>query len=170
MIQIDLSKLQQFVSVPYEMELAPRLHIVHGHLQKGNGVGGEFTGWVHLPESYDRAEFARIEQAAQKIRSDSQALVVIGIGGSYLGARGVIECLCSPNYNLKKKDTPNIYFIGNGLSSDQLSETMELLAVSWLAENDFAESVGVRFDKISMIVVGEDRALLRHHINAFGEA
>ena len=127
MIQIDLSKLQQFVSVPYEMELAPRLHIVHGHLQKGNGVGGEFTGWVHLPESYDRAEFARIEQAAQKIRSDSQALVVIGIGGSYLGARGVIECLCSPNYNLKKKDTPNIYFIGNGLSSDQLSETMDLL-------------------------------------------
>ena len=127
MIQIDLSKLQQFVSVPYEMELAPRLHIVHGHLQKGNGVGGEFTGWVHLPESYDRAEFARIEQAAQKIRSDSQALVVIGIGGSYLGARGVIECLCSPNYNLKKKDTPNIYFIGNGLSSDQLSETIELL-------------------------------------------
>ncbi len=127
MIQIDLSKLQQFVSVPYEMELAPRLHIIHGHLQKGNGVGGEFTGWVHLPESYDRAEFARIEQAAQKIRSDSQALVVIGIGGSYLGARGVIECLCSPNYNLKKKDTPNIYFIGNGLSSDQLSETMELL-------------------------------------------
>ena len=127
MIQIDLSKLQQFVSVPYEMELAPRLHIVHGHLQKGNGVGGEFTGWVHLPESYDRAEFARIEQAAQKIRSDSQALVVIGIGGSYLGARGVIECLCSPNYNLKKKDTPNIYFIGNSLSSDQLSETMELL-------------------------------------------
>ena len=127
MIPIDLSKLQQFVSVPYEMELAPRLHIVHGHLQKGNGVGGEFTGWVHLPESYDRAEFARIEQAAQKIRSDSQALVVIGIGGSYLGARGVIECLCSPNYNLKKKDTPNIYFIGNGLSSDQLSETMELL-------------------------------------------
>ena len=127
MIQIDLSKLQQFVSVPYEMELAPRLHIVHGHLQKGNGAGGEFTGWVHLPESYDRAEFARIEQAAQKIRSDSQALVVIGIGGSYLGARGVIECLCSPNYNLKKKDTPNIYFIGNGLSSDQLSETMELL-------------------------------------------
>ena len=127
MIHIDLSKLQQFVSVPYEMELAPRLHIVHGHLQKGNGAGGEFTGWVHLPESYDRAEFARIEQAAQKIRSDSQALVVIGIGGAYLGARGVIECLCSPNYNLKKKDTPNIYFIGNGLSSDQLSETMELL-------------------------------------------
>ena len=127
MIHIDLSKLQQLVSVPYEMELAPRLHIVHGHLQKGNGAGGEFTGWVHLPESYDRAEFARIEQAAQKIRSDSQALVVIGIGGSYLGARGVVECLCSPNYNLKKKDTPNIYFIGNGLSSDQLSETMELL-------------------------------------------
>ena len=79
--------------------------------------GGEFTGWVHLPRDYDRAEFDRIKAAAAKIQSDSKALVVIGIGGSYLGARGVIECLCSPNYNLKKKNTPNIYFVGNGLSS-----------------------------------------------------
>ena len=68
-----------------------------------------------------------IKAAAKKIQSDSQALVVIGIGGSYLGARGVIECLRSPNYNLKKKDTPNIYFIGNGLSSDALTEVMELV-------------------------------------------
>ena len=127
MIQVDLSKLQQFLPLPYETILAPRLRIAHGHLQKGNGVGGEFTGWVHLPETYDREEFARIQRTAKKIQSDSQALVVIGIGGSYLGARGVIECLCSPNYNLKKKSTPNIYFVGNGLSSDQLTETMELL-------------------------------------------
>ncbi len=82
---------------------------------------------MHLPTDYDHEEFDRIKKAAKKIQGDSQALVVIGIGGSYLGARGVVECLCSPNYNLKKKNTPNIYFIGNGLSSEQLSETMELL-------------------------------------------
>ena len=96
-------------------------------MQLGDGTGGEFTGWVHLPRDYDRAEYDRIKAAAKKIQSDSQALVVIGIGGSYLGARGVIECLCSPIYNLKKKDTPNIYFMGNGLSSEALTEVMELV-------------------------------------------
>lgn len=127
MIRIDLSNIQSFISPTYENALFPRLHVVHEHLQKGNGLGGEFTGWVHLPTDYDRDEFARIKKAAKKIQGNSQALVVIGIGGSYLGARGVVECLCSPNYNLKKKNTPNIYFIGNGLSSEALSETMELL-------------------------------------------
>ena len=127
MIHVDLTNIQSFLRLPYEAALSPRLKIAHGHLQQGDGAGGEFTGWVHLPRDYDRAEYDRIKAAAKKIQSDSQALVVIGIGGSYLGARGVIECLCSPNYNLKKKDTPNIYFIGNGLSSDALTETMELV-------------------------------------------
>ena len=127
MIHVDLTNIQSFLRLPYEAALSPRLKIAHGHLQQGDGAGGEFTGWVHLPRDYDRAEYARIKAAAKKIQSDSQALVVIGIGGSYLGARGVIECLCSPNYNLKKKDTPNIYFIGNGLSSEALTETMELV-------------------------------------------
>lgn len=127
MIRVDLNSIQTFLPLPYEAAMAPRLRIAHNHLQNGNGIGGEFTGWVHLPKNYDRAEFLRIKAAAEKIQSDSQALVVIGIGGSYLGARGVIECLRSPNYNLKKKNTPNIYFIGNGLSSEALSEVMELL-------------------------------------------
>ena len=127
MIHVDLTNIQSFLRLPYEAALSPRLKIAHGHLQQGDGAGGEFTGWVHLPRDYDRAEYARIKAAAKKIQSNSQALVVIGIGGSYLGARGVIECLRSPNYNLKKKDTPNIYFIGNGLSSEALTETMELV-------------------------------------------
>lgn len=127
MIHVDLTNIQSFLRLPYEAALSPRLKIAHGHLQQGDGAGGEFTGWVHLLRDYDRAEYARIKAAAKKIQSDSQALVVIGIGGSYLGARGVIECLCSPNYNLKKKDTPNIYFIGNGLSSEALTEAMELV-------------------------------------------
>ena len=127
MIQVDLTNVRSFMPMPYEAVMTPRLRIVHNHLQKGDGAGGEFTGWVHLPRDYDKLEFGRIRQAARRIRKDSQALVVVGIGGSYLGARGVIECLCSPNYNLKKKDGPNIYFVGNGLSSDALTEVMDLV-------------------------------------------
>ena len=127
MIQVDLTHMRRFIALPYEAALAPRLRIAHNHLQKGDGAGGDFTGWVRLPQEYDRQEFDRIQAAARRSQSDSRALVVIGIGGSYLGARGVIECLRSPNYNLKRKDTPNIYFVGNGLSSDYMSEIVELL-------------------------------------------
>lgn len=127
MIQVDLTNMQRFISLPYEAALAPRMLLAQKRLISGSGEGGAFTGWVQLPENYDQEEFGRIQAAAEKIKRDSQALVVIGIGGSYLGARGVIECLQSPNYNLKKKDTPNIYFAGNGLDSDQLSEIEELL-------------------------------------------
>lgn len=127
MIRVDLNSCKSFIPLPYEAAQAPRLRIAHDHLQKGDGAGGEFTGWVRLPQDYDKEEFARIQAAAKRIQADSQALVVIGIGGSYLGARGVIECLRSPNYNLKKKETPNIYFVGNGLSSDYMSEIVELL-------------------------------------------
>ena len=127
MVCVDLSNMWQFIPLPYEAALTPRLRLAHEKLLRGTGAGGDFTGWVHLPEQYDREEFRRIQAAAKKIQSDSQALVVIGIGGSYLGARGVIECLCSPNYNLKKKNTPNVCCVGNGLDNDQLAEVEELL-------------------------------------------
>ena len=128
MLDVKLFQMQSFLPMPYEEALAPRLKKAQEKLQNGSGAGGEFTGWVHLPRDYDKEEFARIQAAAAKIRKDSKALVVIGIGGSYLGARGVIDCLCSPNYNLKKKDGPNVYFIGNGLSADALQETLDLVA------------------------------------------
>jgi glucose-6-phosphate isomerase len=127
MIQVDLTNVNKFLPDHYEDELIPRLRQAHEQLQKGSGVGGEFTGWERLTRDYDRDEYRRIKEAARRIRENSQALVVIGIGGSYLGARGVIECLRSPNYNLRHKDTPNIYFVGNGLSSDALEEVMELV-------------------------------------------
>lgn len=136
MLSIDVSRAASFLPLPYEDALRPRLALAAQRLQNGGGKGDDFIGWVTLPRDYDRTEYARILSAAQKIQSDSKALVVIGIGGSYLGARGVIECLCSPNYNLKKKSTPNIYFIGNGLSSDALSEVMELLG-----DDDFSVNV-----------------------------
>ena len=138
MVCVDLSNMWQFIPLPYEAALTPRLRLAHEKLLRGTGAGGDFTGWVHLPEQYDREEFRRIQAAAKKIQSDSQALVVIGIGGSYLGARGVIECLCSPNYNLKKKNTPNIYFMGNGLDNDQLVEVEELL--EWQEEAEYTSA------------------------------
>ena len=127
MLNVKLFHMKSFLPMPYEEALAPRLKIAHDKLQNGSGAGGDFTGWVHLPRDYDKEEFARIKATAARIQSNSQALVVIGIGGSYLGARGVIECLCSPNYNLKKKNTPNIYFVGNGLSADSMQEVLDLL-------------------------------------------
>ena len=136
MLSIDVSHAVSFLSLPYEAALRPRLERAAGWLQNGGGKGSDFIGWVTLPRDYDRGEYARILAAAKKIQGDSKALVVIGIGGSYLGARGVIECLCSPNYNLKKKSTPNIYFIGNGLSSDALREVTELIG-----DDDFSVNV-----------------------------
>ena len=127
MLSVDVSKAVSFLSAPYEDALRAELKQASGWLQNGGGKGDDFIGWVKLPEAYDKDEFARIEKAAAKIRSDSKALVVIGIGGSYLGARGVIECLGSPNYNLKKKDTPNVYFMGNGLSSAATKEVYNLV-------------------------------------------
>ena len=127
MLDVKLFEMKTFLPMPYEDALAPRLKLAHEKLQNGSGAGGEFTGWVHLPRDYDKEEFARIQAAAARIQANSQALVVIGIGGSYLGARGVIDCLCSPNYNLKKKDTPNVYFVGNGLSADSMQEVLDLL-------------------------------------------
>ena len=131
MISVDYSKAAGKVS-----EFVHGLQQVHTWLQEATGRGNDFVGWVNLPRDYDKAEFARIQAAAKKIQSDSKALVVIGIGGSYLGAKGAIDFLCSPNYNLKKKDTPNIYFVGCGLSADYLQEIMDLIG-----DEDFSVNV-----------------------------
>ena len=136
MIQVDLQNVRSFIPLPYEAALSPRLRIAHDRLQTGSGAGGEFTGWVRLPEDYDKAEFARIKAAAKKIQRDSQALVVIGIGGSYLGARAMLELLTSPNYNLLRKKTPQIFFTGNTLSSDALTELLD-----YVRDKDFSVNV-----------------------------
>ena len=124
MLQLDLTQAQSFLSDPIPQEAADR---ARQSLLDGSCPGSDFTGWVRLPRDYDKEEFARIQAAARRIQSDSQALVVIGIGGSYLGARAVLELLKSPNYNLLPKDTPDVYFIGNGLSGDAITETIQLI-------------------------------------------
>ena len=136
MLKLDLSKLSGFVPEDYLTVREDRLAKAAQMLDTHTGPGGDFTGWVHLPRDYDKEEFARIQAAAKKIQKQSQVLVVIGIGGSYLGARAVIEVIKSNNYNLKKKDTPDVFFAGNGLSTDALLELLELIG-----DRDFSVNV-----------------------------
>ena len=136
MLKLDLSKLNGFIPEDYAASRQAGLEKAASMLANHDGPGGDFTGWVYLPRDYDKEEFARIKAAAKKIQEQSEVLVVIGIGGSYLGARAVVELLNSPNYNLKKKNTPDVYFAGNGLSTDAL---MELLAL--IGDRDFSVNV-----------------------------
>lgn len=135
-VKIDLHHLAGFIDDSEFSAVVPQVRLAAETLMNGTGAGSEFLGWLDLPEKYDRGEFARIRDAAEKIRSDSQIFVVIGIGGSYLGARAAIEFLQSQNYNALKKAGPQIYFAGNSLSPSALSEIMELCG-----EKDFSINV-----------------------------
>ncbi len=106
--------------------LIPQINAAHTAINNKSGLGNDFLGWVDLPVNYDKEEFARIKSAAEKIKSDSDVLIVIGIGGSYLGARAAIEFLHSPYYNSLKKGTPEIYFAGNSISGSYLSDIIKL--------------------------------------------
>ena len=134
MVRIDRSGTEKFVQ-PHTLDKAACKAAIDT-LVNGTGAGNVFTGWVNLPVDYDKDVFARIQKAAEKIKANSKALVVIGIGGSYLGARAVIELLKSPNYNALPKDTPDVYFLGNGISSDALTDV-----VTMLGDRDFSVNV-----------------------------
>ena len=132
MLNFDYSGVAGFYAGSDEARCAAAIDT----LVQGTGAGNDFIGWVDLPVNYDKEEFARIQKAAKKIQGDSDVLVVIGIGGSYLGARAVIELLKSPNYNALQKDTPDVYFIGNGLSADAMAET-----IAMIGDRDFSINV-----------------------------
>ena len=132
MVRIDLNGTKGFAPAAEAEKAQAAVEM----LLHGTGAGNDFLGWVDLPVNYDKEEFARIQKAAKKIQSDSEALVVIGIGGSYLGARAVVELLKSPNYNNLKKNTPDIYFAGNGISGDALREVIEMVG-----DRDFSVNV-----------------------------
>ncbi len=103
-----------------------QVNAAHETVNQKSGLGNDFLGWVTLPEDYDKEEFARIKKAAEKIRNDSDVLIVIGIGGSYLGARAAIEFLKGPYYNSLKCGAPEIYFTGNSISGSDLSDVLAL--------------------------------------------
>ena len=125
-IKLNAKYLESFVQ-PHELTaIAPLVTAAHNTLEARDGLGNDFLGWVNLPENYDKDEFERIKVAAERIKEKADVLIVIGIGGSYLGARAAIELLKSPFYNNLTKDTPDIYFVGNNISPTYLNEVLSI--------------------------------------------
>ncbi len=123
-VKLNTRYLEGFVNEDDVKAIAPEVDAAVELLNSRTGAGNDFLGWLDLPVNYDKEEFERIKKAAQKIRNDSDVLVVIGIGGSYLGARAAIEFCKSQNRNLTEK--PQIIFAGNTLSSASLAEAVKL--------------------------------------------
>ncbi len=126
-LKLNSKYLSSFIGEHEYSAIQPAVTAAHETLKAKNGPGSDFLGWVNLPEAYDKEEFGRIKAAAEKIKKNSEVLIVIGIGGSYLGARAAIEALKSSLYNSLKKDTPDIYFIGNTISPTYLNEVISLV-------------------------------------------
>ena len=124
-VTLNAKYLEPFVHEGELQAILPQVEAAHRTNNKKSGPGNDFLGWLDLPVNYDREEFDRILKAAQKIRSHSQVLVVIGIGGSYLGARAAIELLHSQLYN-NLGDGPQIYFAGNSISPTYLNQVIRL--------------------------------------------
>ena len=138
-ITFDYSKTAGFISeeeIGYMSRLTEQAKDV---LVSKNGAGNDFLGWIDLPVDYDKEEFSRIEKAAEKIKKDSDVLIVIGIGGSYLGARAAIEFLRHGFYNSlpkEKRGTPEIYYVGNSISSTYLQDVIDVIG-----DRDFSVNV-----------------------------
>ena len=138
-VSFDYSNAKQFIS---EEEVQMMSRIINDSkkvLVDGTGAGNDFIGWINLPVDYDKEEFVRIQKAAEKIQSDSEVLVVIGIGGSYLGARAAIEALRHSFYNNVDKSirkTPEIYFAGNNISSTYIQHLIDVIG-----DRDFSINV-----------------------------
>ena len=127
-LRLNTKYADSFIPDSAYQAIAPEVKAAHEALVSGSGKGSDFLGWLTLPEDYDKAEFAAIKSAAQKIQSDSDVLIVVGIGGSYLGARAVIEFVKSQNYNLLKKSTPDIYFAGHTISPRALAALLSAMS------------------------------------------
>ena len=125
-IKLNTKYLDGFIRDDEYEGMYPLISAAHNTLVSGKGLGSDFLGWVDLPENYDKEEFERIKKAAERIKAKADILIVIGIGGSYLGARAAIELLKSPFYNNLKKDTPDIYFVGNNISPTYLNEVLSI--------------------------------------------
>ncbi len=115
-----------FVRKDEVLQMQPTVTAVHEMLHARSGPGKDFLGWIDLPRDYDKEEFARIKAAAERIKGSCDVFIVIGIGGSYLGARAVVEFLRSPLYNNLKKDTPDIYFSGCNISATNMAELLAI--------------------------------------------
>lgn len=138
-INLDYSKIFNFVSEEEINSLKGEVELAAKKLEAKTGEGNDFLGWLDLPENYDKDEFERIKKAAEKIKNDSEVLIVVGIGGSYLGARAVIESLTHSFYNVLSKEnrkSPEIYFAGQNISGRYLKHLIEVIG-----DRDFSVNV-----------------------------
>lgn len=142
-LRFDYSKAASFINENEIMYFDKFIKSAHEMLHNKTGPGNDFVGWVELPLAYDKEEFKRIKAAAEKIKADSDVLIVIGIGGSYLGARAAIEALCHTFYNnlpKAKRKTPEIYFVGNNISSTYLADLLETIEGKEVSVNIISKS------------------------------
>jgi len=138
-VTFDYSKAAPFIGAEEVKFMETQATAVKDMLVGKKGAGNDFLGWIDLPVNYDKDEFARIQKAAAKIQSDSEVLLVIGIGGSYLGARAAIEFLRHSFYNMVSKEvrkTPEIYFVGNSISTRYMVHLMDVIG-----DRDFSVNV-----------------------------
>ena len=143
MLKLDISRTIGMVLEEELKNAAPFTELALQATVEKTGPGSEFLGWVDLPVDYDRDEFDRVKKAAQKIRSESDALIVIGIGGSYLGAKAAIEMLCHTFHNERSKEKRGgvkIYYLGHNLSSDYMNEFLEVIEGQELSVNIISKS------------------------------
>ena len=127
-MELKLTGLKGFVGEEEISQMTPLVQAAQDVLHAGSGAGNAFLGWVDLPEAYDKEEFARIKQAAKKIQQTCEVLVVIGIGGSYLGARAAIEFVNGQMYNgVRPEGIPEVYFVGNNISSSYLNDIVKII-------------------------------------------
>lgn len=143
-ISFDYSKVLEKFAGQHELDyLQGQVTEADKLLREGTGPGSDFLGWMDLPENYDKEEFARIQAAAEKIKSDSEVLVVIGIGGSYLGARAAIDFLSNHFVNLQtaeERKAPQILYAGNSISSTYLADLVEYVADKEFSVNVISKS------------------------------
>ena len=125
-IKLNENYVKGFISDSEICNMQPIINTANELLRSKSGPGNDFLGWVSLPFDYDKAEFEAIKASAEKIKKNCDVFIVIGIGGSYLGARAAIEFVKSPVYNNMKKDTPDIYFSGCNISAEALSELLAI--------------------------------------------
>lgn len=138
-VTFDYSKAAPFINEDELNLMEAQVAAAKKLLVDRSGAGNDFLGWIDLPVNYDKEEFARIQQAAKKIQEDSEVLVVIGIGGSYLGARAAIEFLRHSFYNMVSKEvrkTPEIYFVGNNMSARYIKGLIDVVG-----DRDFSVNV-----------------------------
>ena len=139
-LKFDYSYANAFINKEDIEKITPEILAAHRALSDHSGKGSDFLGWIDLPVNYDKEEFARIKSAAKKIQKDSDVLIVIGIGGSYLGARAAIEFLKGQYHNSFKDGTPEIYFTGNSISGSDLNDVLKLCENKDISVNIISKS------------------------------